>query len=85
MITAAGFEIDFCGRAADGTPRLVQVCARLSDPDTRARELRALEASMAELGVDHATLVTLYDEEVARLASGTVRIVPAWRWLLEEA
>ncbi|MCB9683194.1 MAG: ATP-binding protein [Alphaproteobacteria bacterium] len=81
--TEAGFEVDFCGRQADGTPHLVQVCAQLSDEDTRRRELRALEAAMAELGIAAATLVTLREEEVVRLPTGTVRVVPAWRWLLE--
>ncbi len=81
--TPSGFEVDFCGRDAEGALRLVQVCARLSDPETRDRELRALEAGMADQGVGDATLVTLYDEEHVRLPSGTVRVVPAWRWLLE--
>lgn len=81
--TAEGFEVDFCGRDAEGALRLVQVCARLSDPGTRDRELRALAAGMAELGLAEATLVTLYDEDRVRLGPGTVRVVPAWRWLLE--
>jgi len=81
--TSDGFEVDLCGRGVDGDLRLVQVCAHLSDPDTRARELRALEAWMSETGVPEATMVTLHDEEVVRLGSGTVRVVPAWRWLLE--
>lgn len=83
--TAGGFEVDFAGRGADGALALVQVCASLSEPDTRVRELRALEAGMSEIGVEHATLVTLNDEETVRLAGGTVRIVPAWRWFLEPA
>lgn len=81
--TEQGFEVDFCGRDAEGSPQLVQVSAQLSDPDTRARELRALEAGMAEVGVGHATLVTRHEEETLRLSSGVVRVVPAWRWLLE--
>ncbi len=79
---ASGYEVDFCVRDAAGTSWLVQVCAQLSDPDTRERALRALEAGMSELGIDEATLVALYDEEGVRLASGGVRVVPAWRWLL---
>ena len=81
--TEDGFEIDFCGRGEDGALRLVQVCARLSDPDTRARELRALDAAMREHGISRATLVTLYEEEQVQLGSGTVQVLPAWRWLLE--
>ncbi len=81
--TSAGFEVDFCGRDALGELRLIQVCASLSDPDTRARELRALDAGMAETPVGEATLVTLREEETVKLSSGVVRVVPAWRWLLE--
>jgi predicted AAA+ superfamily ATPase len=83
LTTSAGFDVDFCGRDAEGALRLVQVCASLSDPDTRARELRALDAGMAELGVSDATLVTLREEEAVALPSGSVRVVPAWRWLVE--
>lgn len=81
--TSAGFEVDFCARAADGDLQLVQVCATLADPNTRARELRALDAAMAELSVPTSTLVTLYEDATVPLAGGTVRVVPAWRWLLE--
>lgn len=83
VLTSDGFEVDFCGRSDSGDLRLVQVCAQLSDPETRTRELRALDAGMSELAVRTATLVTLHDEEIVGLPSGTVRVVPAWRWLLE--
>jgi len=80
--TRDGHEVDFCGRAPDDALHLVQACASLGDAATRARELRALASGMAEVGVDRATVVTLYDEEVIRLDGGEVRVVPAWRWLL---
>ncbi len=83
VLTSDGFEVDFCGRSDGGDVRLVQVCAHLSDSETRTRELRALDAGMSELTVRNATLVTLHDEEIVGLPSGTVRVVPAWRWLLE--
>lgn len=81
--TADGFEVDFCGRRAEGPVELIQVCAHLSSPKTRERELRALTAGMREQGVDRADLVTLYEERTLTLPEGEVRIVPAWRWLLE--
>ena len=77
--TRQGFEVDFAIDHADGLG-LVQVCADWSDPVTRARELRALEAAMQELGVEEARVVTLVDtgEELG----GRVRVVPAWEWVL---
>lgn len=80
--TAAGFELDLCGVDPSGELQLVQVCATMDDPDTRARELRAAAAAMAELGVPACTLVTLDEEAELRVDSGLVRVVPAWRWLL---
>jgi len=61
---------------------LTQVCTKLDAEATRERELRALDEAMAELGLREATMVTLRAEEEVRLASGSVRVVPAWRWLL---
>jgi hypothetical protein len=38
---------------------------------------------MEEASCERATLVTLREEGAADLGGRTVRIVPAWRWLLE--
>ena len=80
--TEGGFEVDFCARGPDEL-ELVQVCADLSDPATRARELRATQAAMEETGARTATLVTLREDEDLPAGTGEIRIRPAWRWLLE--
>jgi predicted AAA+ superfamily ATPase len=41
--TADGFEVDFLARYPGAGEELIQVCAALSDPETRARELRGLQ------------------------------------------
>lgn len=82
--TAAGNEVDLLARDVEGNRALVQVAAELSRPETRRRELRALEEAMGETGLDRGTVVTLDDEETVQTAVGVVRIVPAWRWLLED-
>ena len=41
--TPAGFEVDFYTRGPVGTEALIQVCAELDNPDTLAREVRALQ------------------------------------------
>ncbi len=83
LLTSGGFEVDFLAEHPLRGPRLVQVSADTSDPRTRHRELRALEEAMEETGIEQATLVTLHEEGNAELATGTARIVPAWRWFLE--
>jgi predicted AAA+ superfamily ATPase len=84
-VTQGGHEIDFViGDSGEGeATAIVQVCADLSDPGTRERELRALGEAMKELRRSTATLVSLHDTGEAQLPGGLVRIVPAWRWALD--
>jgi predicted AAA+ superfamily ATPase len=83
VTTRSGYEVDFLAEDFKGTRELVQVCADLADPATRQREMRALEEGMRETLCERATLVTLRDESSAEIGGHTIRIVPAWRWLLE--
>jgi predicted AAA+ superfamily ATPase len=82
--TEKGHEVDFVIGDADAgeAAELVQVSADATDPATRARELRALDEAMAELGLVTATLVTLEESSRLTVQSGTVSVVPAWRWAL---
>ena len=83
VATAAGTEVNFHVHRSSGKPELVQVCASLADAKTRARELRAIADARQELGPLPATVVTLHDDEQLEASDGAVRVVPAWRWLLE--
>jgi predicted AAA+ superfamily ATPase len=58
---------------------VIQVSWTVASPETRARELGSLSEAMRELRVKRGTVVTWLEE--AR--EGGIRIVPAWRWLLE--
>lgn len=82
--TREGHEVDFAidDPVRGGPPALLQVCAHLDDPDTRARELRAIESAMGETGSEDATLVTLSREEEVRTPRGTIRVVPARAFFL---
>ncbi|MDP2821192.1 MAG: ATP-binding protein [Sulfuritalea sp.] len=82
--SAQGFEVDFFARSADGEPQAIQVAETIADAKTRQRELRALEAAMAERKLARGTLVTLDEEAHIDTARGPVAVVPAWRWLLRE-
>jgi len=83
VVTPSGYEVDFLAEDPRGGRELIQVCADLEDPRTRQRELRALEEGMTETSCERATLITLQEEGSADLAGRPLRIVPAWRWLLE--
>jgi predicted AAA+ superfamily ATPase len=84
-VTESGFEVDFFVERDDGTRELVQACADTSEPATLERELRALYEAMAARKLDTATIVTSFDERQLRAAGRTIRLVPAWRWMLERA
>lgn len=80
--TRGGREVDFFVTDRDGRRTLVQAAADLTDADTRARELKALDEAMGECGINQATVVTLGREEKVKTGHGRVDIVPAWQWAL---
>ena len=68
-----------------GSRRLIEVCESLVDPRTRKREVLALRDAMAELSLDTAEIVVrsgTTSEEI-EAETGTIRVVPAWRFLLD--
>jgi uncharacterized protein len=85
-LTSSGREVDvvvgdlFERRAG----RLVQACATLDDPATRAREVAALAEAMTEIGNGQAEIVTLHEEVLIDTSADLIRVVPAWRWVLGE-
>ena len=61
----------------------VQVCADFrEDSDGTRRKIRALENIAKILPVKRRTVVTLEEERIVETASGSVEVVPAWKWLL---
>jgi predicted AAA+ superfamily ATPase len=85
-LTRSGREVDFVvGDVFEQRAgRLLQVCSSLSEPATRAREVRALTEAMAETGLSVAEIVTLHEEDTISTDAGVIAVGPAWRWLLED-
>ncbi len=82
--TPAGFEVDFFVRQADGQQDLIQVCASVDDSETLAREVRALEDAAQERPHARQLLLTLESRLPFPEVPPTVRILPAWQWMLDE-
>ena len=61
--------------------RLVQVAYEMSAEATFVRELSALRDAKKATGITDCTVVTWDDE---RTTDDGIRIVPVWKWLLEE-
>ena len=76
-------EVDFIAIMPDGNPKLVQVCETLADQQTYNREVNALTEAMTELGIREGIIATRWDEREIQQDTGTVRVIPAWRFLLE--
>lgn len=83
MRTKDGLEGDFVVRDLDRVD-LVQACAGMDDPTTRAREVEATRRCMRELSLREATIVTLHEETTIRTDVGRIRVAPAWLWALEQ-
>jgi hypothetical protein len=81
--TKGGREVDFIVPFHGQTPMLVQACETLVDRQTRKRETAALKEAMAELGLKTGTIVTRNEEERIDIETGSIKVVPAWRFLLD--
>jgi predicted AAA+ superfamily ATPase len=80
-----GYEVDFMVREGRRCTQLIQVCYRLEGPETKERELSAL-ISAARLKNCRELLVLTHDEQDEVRRDGfTIRVIPAWRWALNDA
>lgn len=79
--TRNALEVDFIAVFPEGEKLLVQVCDDMSAPETRKRELRALQAAMAESGLSNGLIVTNGSPETLTTPEGLIRLVPASEFL----
>jgi len=80
--TKSGREVDFIVQQQDRSRMLVQVCESMAEPKTRKREVMALTEAMAELQLTEGVIVTRSENELIQTESGSVAVIPAWRFLL---
>ena len=80
--TREGLEVDFLARERASGEELIQVCADLSSPATRARELRALAAAAKDYPRATLRMLVLDRDAVARAATPEIEVLPAYEWLL---
>ena len=80
--TENGYEVDFHAHVPGKKAQLIQVCVSLADPDTRKREIRALEDAGKKIRSASQLIITLEKTRDTDNA-GKIRIVPVTDWLLE--
>jgi len=74
-------ECDFLLEERGGIAEALQVCHAL-DAVNIERERRGLAEAMRKFSLRSGTIVTYSQEETEETAEGTVRVVPAFKWLL---
>lgn len=82
----SGKEVDFIegDAVAEKAYQLVQVSYSMESDSTRKRELSALAEGMAQFGCAEGIVVTIDEELEVSTEAGVVRVIPAWKWLLQE-
>ncbi len=80
--TAEGLEVDFLARRPAAREELIQVCADVSSPETRARELSALTQAAKEHPRAKRLLLVLDRDALGRADLRGIDIQPAYEWLL---
>lgn len=81
--TKAAREVDFVVPRQNDSPLLIQVCESLADTGTRKREIRALTEAMAELDLQHGTIVTREETDHIKENGIEINVMSVWRFLLE--
>jgi predicted AAA+ superfamily ATPase len=81
LITKKGFEVDFiASHKFEREYRIIQSCYKISDPATFQREIRAI-LDVREYTKAKECVIVTWDEE-QELDNG-IKIVPAWKFLLD--
>lgn len=83
-LTRSREKVDFLVGDVLGTSpyRLYQVTADMSAERTCRRELGSLEIAMRETKIERGCVITLREERTVETGSGSVMVVPAWKWFL---
>ena len=68
-----------------GERQLIQVCVSLDDPETRERELRALQKARTEFRDARSFILTLESRLPYPEMPAGVAVFPAWEWILRES
>lgn len=80
--TSNGKEIDFVLKKGIKIERLIQVCYRIDNLETRTRELRSLAEASNELDCNDLLVITWDYKKEEVFKDKKVKFLPLWEWLL---
>lgn len=75
-------ECDFVVQRGVEVNKLIQVSWDLSDSETRKREVEGLLEASSMTGCKDLTIITAEEEDILQVNGFTIKIHPAWKWLL---
>lgn len=75
-------EVDFVLKEGLKVKQLIQVCYDIDDPDTKERELKAIEKASKELECDNLLVITWDYEGEEEYKEKRIEYTPLWKWLL---
>ena len=76
-------ECDFVRKEKEKMMQAIQVCFDLND-DNQEREINGLMEAMKEFKLKEGVIVTYNQEDEFDIDGKKIKIVPAWKWILEE-
>jgi hypothetical protein len=76
-------ECDFLVRSGMKVTEAIQVAYSLADPKTEKRELDGLLEVMEKFKLKTGLIIASDKEEERRIDGKTIKIIPLWKWLLE--
>ena len=76
-------DVDFVLTKENKPCELIQVSYSINDPETYARETNSLLEASEQLNCNSLAIVTFNEERNIERNGKTIRVLPAWKWLLK--
>ncbi|MBU2522847.1 MAG: ATP-binding protein [Nanoarchaeota archaeon] len=77
-------EVDFLITEGKKVKKLIQVCYDLDNFVTREREIKSIVKASEEFDCDNLLIITKNQEEEIVTGKNKIKVIPAWKWLLEK-
>ncbi|MCH5227259.1 MAG: ATP-binding protein [Muribaculaceae bacterium] len=75
-------ECDFVIQKGINIESLIQVSWNINEEETREREIKGLMEASETTGCQNLLIITLDDEEEIIIDNKTIKVIPAWKWIL---
>lgn len=76
-------ECDFVVQQEQQVKALYQVCWEMQETTTWQREMDGIIEASTMTKCDNLFIITHHDEEVIQQNGKTIKVIPAWKWMLE--